>query len=142
MEDAYSPPAAQPAETPIPVGSRLRTVVYWSLSSLAYLLLIAVWIAQISIVHWGSSSMSDAHAADDSEGGSFVWFLLGKAFQIGLLGWHALPFALCSGGHLVRHREALLSSRLHATLLWGTIASFLLALALMVFFESATDSFS
>jgi uncharacterized protein YqgC (DUF456 family) len=134
MDDAYSPPAAQPAEAPIPVGSRRRSFVYWSLSSLAYVLLIAVWIAQISIVHWGSSSMSDAHAADDSEGGSFVWFLLGKAFQIGLLGWHAVPFALCSGGLLVRRREALLSSRLHATLLWGTVASFLVALTLILFF--------
>jgi hypothetical protein len=134
MDDAYSPPAAQTAEAPIPVGSRRRSFVYWSLASLAYLLLIAVWIAQISIVHWGSSSMSDAHAADDSEGGSFVWFLLGKAFQIGLLGWHAVPFALCSGGLLFRRREALLSSRLHATLLWGTIASFLVALTLILFF--------
>ena len=37
MDDAYSPPAAETAEAPGPVGSRRRSFIYWSLASLAYL---------------------------------------------------------------------------------------------------------
>jgi Na+/proline symporter len=96
----------------------------------AMLVMVLVWVGQISICGLGLS-MSDAHAADDSEGGTLFWFLLSKAAQFGFLGWHSMPIALCSVAQVVRRKEDLLKKRLHATLFWIPFLSFTVAVVLL-----------
>lgn len=111
-------------------GKIFRLSSYWILVVLAYALLAAVWYWQVSLLGFGTM-MSNVHARNDSEGGAFFWFLLSKAAQIAFLGWHAVPFALCSGAMLIRRSEPLLTRWLHAGLFWGSLVSFLAALALL-----------
>jgi hypothetical protein len=132
MEDAYSPPLAEPSErSKVSPRSRLKISTYWILVVAAMLMIVLVWAGQVSICGIGTS-MSDAHAEDDSEGGSFVWFLLSKAAQFAFLGWHSMPFALCAAGQIVRRDEGLLKSRLHSTLFWIPVLSFAVALVLLL----------
>ena len=75
--------------------------------------------------------MSNSHAADDSEGGAFVWFLLSKAAQFGFLGWHSMPIALCAVGQVIRRKDDLLKTRFHTTLFWIPLLSFAVAVLLL-----------
>ena len=93
--------------------------------------MVAIWAGQISLLGLGMS-MSDSHAESDSEAGGFVWFLLSKAVQAAFLGWHAVPFALCASGQLIRRHEDLLKIRFHAVVFWLTLLSFAVALLLLI----------
>ena len=110
MKEPYSPPLAEPlAQSKGASHAGLRTTVYWILVVTAMLIMVLVWVGQISVCGLGLS-MSNSHAADDSEGGAFVWFLLSKAAQFGFLGWHSMPIALCAVGQVIRRKDDLLKN--------------------------------
>ena len=104
-----------------------RRVLYWILVVLAFLIMSTLWALQLGSVDT-ATAMSDAHAQDDSEGGSFMWFLFSIAIKLLFLGWHTAPIALVACALLSRGREMLLGKRLHATLFGITIVSFAVAL--------------
>ena len=131
MEDAHSTILAESTVcSKATIRPKLKITSYWILVTAAMLMIILVWALQISICGVGTS-MSEAHAEDDSEGGSLIWFLLSKTAQVAFLGWHSMPFALTAAGQILRREEDLLKSRLHLTLFWFPVLSFAVAIVLL-----------
>jgi len=126
-QDPYEPASSISGIEVVERNSKFRTFFYWLLVTLGYLILILCWNLTISMSKL-SSGMIDEHAKSDSEGGSFFWFMLGKAAMIGLLGWHSMPMALCSSACLIRRREDILSKKLHRFILFATVLSFVLSI--------------
>ena len=108
-----------------------RKVVYWGLVVAALFVLVAVWCLQVSVGGF-AEGRSAAHAGNESEAGSFLWFLMARALQVAFLGWHAVPFALCAGGLVLRREEDLLASPVHRWILGLALVSFALALLLVL----------